>query len=128
MCVSDRKNLFCLDRVGVEEADGPVDGHECQCQYRVVDKGEPKQHFQILILAFNTNHHITPLASVQTFLLLLPHMVSSEASFKTCQNVETKLPVVEALQCLQLNLLIHGNKIFVSNLESKVKGKNAFYK
>ena len=127
MCVSDRENLFCLDRVGVEEADGPVDGHECQRQYRVVDKGEPK-HFQTLILAFKTNYHITPLASVQTLLFLLPHMVSSEASFKTCQNVETKLPVVEALQCLQLNLLIHGNKIFVSNLESKVKGKNAFYK
>ena len=123
MCVSDRKNLFCLDRVGVEEADGPVDGHKCQCQYRVVDKGEPKQHFQILILAFKTNYLITPLASVQTLLLLLPHIVSSEASFKTCQNVETKLPVVEALQCLQLNLLIHGNKIFVSNLENVVKGK-----
>ena len=120
-------NFFCLDRVGVEEADGPVDGHECQCQYRVVDKSEPK-HFQILILAFKTNYLIAPLASVQTLLLLLPHHVSSEASFKTCQNVETKLPVVEALQCLQLNLLIHGNKIFVSNLESKVKGKNAFYK
>ena len=118
--MSDRENLLCLDRVGVEEADGPVDGHECQCQYRVVDKGEPKQHFQILILTY---YHITPLASVQTFLLLLPHIVSSEASFKTCQNVETKLPVVEALQCLQLNLLIHGNKIFVSNLENVVKGK-----
>ena len=48
MCVSDREDLFCLDRVGVEEADGPVDGHECQRQYRVVDKSEPK-HFQILI-------------------------------------------------------------------------------
>ena len=79
-------NFFCLDRVGVEEADGPVDGHECQCQYRVVDKGEPK-HFQILILAFKTNHHIKPLASVQTFLLLLPHIVSSEAGIKPCQGL-----------------------------------------
>ena len=70
MCVSDRENLFCLDRVGVEEADGPVDGHECQCQYRVVDKGEPK-HFQILILTFKTNSHLWHLSRRFFFFSLI---------------------------------------------------------
>ena len=37
----DNINLFWLDRVGMEKADGPVDSHKCHCQNWVVHKGEP---------------------------------------------------------------------------------------
>ena len=34
-----------LDGVGVEQANGPVDGHKRKSQDGVVDQGEPKCHF-----------------------------------------------------------------------------------
>ena len=71
----------------MEKADGPVDSHKCQRKNWVVDQGEPK-FVQILIWPFCSYAHTIPLTSVKALLLLLSHIVSSEASFETCKKVE----------------------------------------
>ena len=94
----------------MKKADGPVDSHKCHRQNRVVHKGEPKIFSQFRFETFSSYTHTTPLASVKTLLLLVPHIVSSEASFTACKKVEEeKPPVIEIFQRLQLNLLIHSN-------------------
>ena len=71
----------------MEKADGPVDSHKCQRKYWVVDQGEPK-FVQILIWAFCSYAQTIPLTSVKTLLLLLSHIVSSEASLTACKKIE----------------------------------------
>ena len=100
-------NLFRLDRVGMEKADCPVDGHKCHRQYGVVHKSEP---LCLNILVFSSNKFISHLWHRSRRLFFFSLMLSTlKQASKHVKMLKKKLAVEEFLQSLQLNLLVHSN-------------------